>query len=136
MGLPTPEELTAATDDLICNSLNILTMKIGATAKAKGFHDPKEREPGVIRDASPGERMMLIVTEVAEMMEAYRVSKNPSQFYIEVDGKPEGVASEVADVIIRCLDYCDVYKIDIGTVILHKMAYNTTRSHQHGGKAL
>lgn len=49
-------------------------------------------------------------------------------------GKPEGVASELADVIIRVLDYSEQKGIDTIRVMLQKMEYNKTRGYRHGGK--
>lgn len=46
--------------------------------------------------------------------------------------KPEGVPSELADVIIRTLDACAAWGIDIETIIQEKIKYNKTRSHKHG----
>jgi NTP pyrophosphatase (non-canonical NTP hydrolase) len=52
------------------------------------------------------------------------------------DAKPEGVPSELADVIIRVLDICGYYGIDIEHAMLTKAKYNEGRSHRHGEKAL
>lgn len=65
----------------------------------------------------------------------------PDEFYNllrihKIPLKPEGIASELADVIIRVLDICGHYGIDIEQVVAEKMAYNATRAHRHGGKAL
>lgn len=49
-------------------------------------------------------------------------------------GKPEGVASELADVIIRVLDYSEQKGIDTIRVMLQKMEFNKTRGYRHGGK--
>lgn len=46
--------------------------------------------------------------------------------------KPEGVPSEFADIIIRVLDACAAYGIDIDAAIAEKMAYNATRPYKHG----
>ena len=48
--------------------------------------------------------------------------------------KPEGIPSELADIIIRVLDICAYHKIDIAHAISDKMAYNETRPYRHGDK--
>ena len=61
---------------------------------------------------------------------------NPEVTYSEgVVAKPEGVPSELADVVIRALDAAGAWGIDLETVIEEKLAYNVTRGHRHGGKA-
>lgn len=49
-------------------------------------------------------------------------------------GKPEGVPVELADCIIRILDFCGYTGIDIQDVLHQKLDYNDTRSYKHGGK--
>lgn len=51
-------------------------------------------------------------------------------------GKPEGVGSEAADVLIRLLDECDRQGIDLIAEYERKIAYNRTRGYKHGGRAL
>jgi hypothetical protein len=46
--------------------------------------------------------------------------------------KPIGVPSEMADVIIRVLDFCGKHDIDIERAVNEKMAYNKTRPFKHG----
>lgn len=53
-----------------------------------------------------------------------------------VTPKPEGLPSELADVIIRALDTAARLGIDIDAEVAPKLAYNRTRGHRHGGKAL
>lgn len=48
--------------------------------------------------------------------------------------KPEGIPSELADIIIRVLDICGHLDIDIANALADKMAYNETRPYRHGGK--
>lgn len=53
--------------------------------------------------------------------------------------KPEGVGSELADIVIRVLDEVDRAReegveIDLDWEIERKLAYNRTRRHRHGGK--
>lgn len=46
--------------------------------------------------------------------------------------KPEGVAVELADCIIRCLDTLQSLGVDIDFIIQEKMRYNDARPHKHG----
>jgi len=48
--------------------------------------------------------------------------------------KPEGVPSELADIVIRVFHAAGEWGIDLEHEILTKMRYNETRSHKHGGK--
>jgi NTP pyrophosphatase (non-canonical NTP hydrolase) len=48
--------------------------------------------------------------------------------------KPEGLAVELADCIIRCLDTLHSLGVDIDQVVADKMAYNRSRPYKHGRK--
>ena len=48
--------------------------------------------------------------------------------------KPEGVGSEFADVLIRLLDDCDRWGVDLAFEFERKMAYNEKRPYQRGGR--
>ena len=48
--------------------------------------------------------------------------------------KPEGVPSELADIVIRALAAADAWGIDLQSAIEEKLAYNQTRGYRHGGK--
>jgi hypothetical protein len=54
---------------------------------------------------------------------------------IDQPAKPEGVPSEIADIVIRCFDFADEAGFDLGEIILEKLRYNATRPAMHGGKA-
>lgn len=71
-----------------------LAAEIHGTAKEKGFWDSERNY---------GEMLMLIVSELAEALEAHRDGQDPVYYEIE-GGKPEGAAIELADAVIRCLD--------------------------------
>lgn len=77
-----------------------------------------------------GEALMLIVTELAEAMEAYR-DGNPESDKIEGFSKVE---EELADTIIRILDLAGGMGFDIQGALEAKMMYNETRPYRHGGK--
>lgn len=49
-------------------------------------------------------------------------------------GKPEGVASELADTIIRILDYSGHAEIPTIQIMFQKMMFNRTRAYRHENK--
>lgn len=72
-------------------------------------------------------KLGLIMSEVAEAMEAVR--KNSMDDKIT---DMSGEVVELADTIIRILDYCGRYNLPVGEAIIKKLAYNATRPHKHG----
>lgn len=68
---------------------------------------------------------------IAEAALTIRKSERP---LFRAEQKPEGIAAELADVIIRVLDYCAYAGIDIENVLEVKHEYNKSRPYRHGGK--
>lgn len=60
--------------------------------------------------------------------------ENPNARCSAQSKKPERIAAELADVIIRVLDYCAYAGIDIENVLEVKHEYNKSRPYRHGGK--
>lgn len=50
--------------------------------------------------------------------------------------KPEGISVELADCIIRILDWAGKEGVDLDAIIREKMDYNRTRPYRHGEKKL
>ena len=90
-------------------------------AKRKGFWD---------EDRNPGEIIALMHSELSEALEAMRKG-NPFDEHV-----PEfsNLEVELADLVIRVLDYSAGCKLRVGDAIAAKMAYNETRPHKHGKK--
>jgi NTP pyrophosphatase (non-canonical NTP hydrolase) len=82
------------------------------------------------RERPIGEVLMLIVTELAEAMEAYREGNHASE-KVPAFSKLE---EELADAMIRILDFAGGESLDIEGALRAKMAYNETRPYRHGGK--
>ena len=80
-------------------------------------------------EKSFAEIVALCHSELSEALEEDRAGK--PMIYMQ-DGKPEGKAVEMADCIIRILDWMGKENIDAGDVIATKHAYNETRPYKHG----
>lgn len=93
-------------------------------SREKGFHDTP---------LLPLEAFMLICSEVAEAAEEMR-NGSPLYYFKEtpIGAKPEGVAAELADVVIRVADYCGAHGINLEAAIIDKLAYNAKRAYKHG----
>lgn len=88
-----------------------------------------------------GELIALIHSEASEALEEFRNGHTPTEEYLVPDGKnkinkPEGIPSELADIVIRVFDLCGHYNIDLEVAIKNKMKYNESRPYKHGGKKL
>lgn len=147
---------TVNAENLI-ESLIELQALVFSINESKGFHDDrpkplrigstltgqKERQNALAN--WQGNKLLLIVSEVAEAQDEIRKGRPADETYYPTcaenaknpeDGphKPEGVPSEIADVVIRCFDFAATEGFNLGQIIAEKIAYNNTRPFMHGKK--
>lgn len=102
-------------------------------SKGHGFWDGVDiRRPEVM-----AAKLCLIHSEVSEALEAARLNEF-EEFTAPVTGKPEGMISELADIVIRVFDLAEAMrekgmtKLTIEQAIRNKMLFNEARPHMHG----
>lgn len=136
----------------VANLIGDMAEEVYETNVANGWFDA---------DRTFGDDIALLHSEVSEMLEAYRdgqftttyayestAQSEPMEWTSEYpptheeflaagySAKPVGMPSEAADVLVRLLDTCKRYNIDLFAEWRRKMDYNRTRGHRHGGKRL
>ena len=132
------------------DTLNIVACEAFAIADSKGWWEHAKR-PAVDGDVpcregltlSPVEvvaQLALIMSECAEAIECVRDRDYlPRMGPDKATGaliKPEGLPSEIADVVIRAAQLAHALAIDLDLAVGVKSSYNAVRQHRHGGRAL
>lgn len=113
---------------------NELAAGAHANSREKGFwalHDELKAHPrfAEIEVMWKLSRIALMHSEASEALEGIR--KNLPDDHLP--NRSMEVA-ELADVVIRILDFAGAYKLPLAEVIIEKMIYNSGRPHMHGGK--
>ncbi len=116
--------------------LRKLQKAVHELAQEKGWYDgtPKADDPTWL-----GARLALVHSEVSEALECVRRGQMTRTYPGPRNGdatKPEGLPTELADVVIRVLDLAESLGIDLELEIVCKHAFNRTRESRHGGKKL
>lgn len=113
-------------------SLNELAKELHEVSREKGFYNDHEihrdfgdkRLSEVVKRATNSEKLLLIISEISEIVEEQR-KPNPDK---------ELIAEEYADVLIRLLDSVAANEVDIDKALEKKRKKNKRREYMHGGK--
>jgi len=92
----------------------------------------RERKGFITKEENMLEKLMLVVTEIAEAAEAWRVGWDFSNPALP---EAQHFKEEIADTFIRLMDICGSLGIDIEVEIGEKMAENENRPYLHGKRA-
>ena len=121
-------------------NINQMSQEAYSNSYDHGFWDLDDKRTPLIRCIP--EKLILIVSEVAEALESYRSNPESIRNLSLVRShdpnvpkgvyKPIGFPSELADIVIRVGDMAKALDIDLESVIEAKMMYNKYRGHKHG----
>lgn len=102
------------------NAIPCLIDRVHHNAVNKGFWEGQRND---------AEQIALMHSELSECLEAMRDDPNAPSEKIPAFSKVE---EELADAVIRIMDYCGGRDLDLLGAILAKMEYNEGRPHKHG----
>lgn len=104
--------------------INDIAEAIHNNAVRHGWWEEKRPFPEIVA---------LCHSELSEALEAYR--NNEPMIWMNGD-KPDGMAVEMIDCMIRILDWLVSEGIDVEDTFYLKHGYNVTREYKHGGKRI
>ena len=107
--------------DLDALAISAMAKTVYENAKAHGWWEQERND---------GEMIALMHSELSEALEAIRAGNPPCP----KDSGMSTLEEEMADVVIRVMDFCYARKIDLGRAIQRKHFINMNRPYKHGGK--
>lgn len=103
-------------------------------AQRKGWHESPVREDDLVDVDGVAAKLALVHSEISEAVEELRHGR--LALHYGVGDKPEGLAVELADAVIRIMDLCEALDLDLEKAMNAKHVFNQSRPYRHGNKAL
>jgi len=114
------DDLRKLSNDVSKREINFLKMICHGNAVNAGWYT--NLDTGEFKNLNVGERISLMHSELSEAFEAHR--KNLMDDHLP---HRKGIEVELADTIIRIMDFCGAEDLDIAGAILEKLDYNRRR---------
>jgi hypothetical protein len=112
------------TDAVFAEAFNRIQTRAHTHALSHGFWEGPENN-------AVGTKIALMHSELSEALEAQRIGDPPDKNCPEFSG----TEVELADTIVRIMDFAGRHGLRVAEALLAKIEYNATRPHMHGGKA-
>lgn len=108
-------------------TLSEIQAEVHALAVEKGWYEdaPEATDPVWL-----AARLANVHGEVSEALECVR--DGDMHVSVGVTGKPCGLPTELADIVIRTCDLAGSLGIDLEAAVRQKHEFNKTRPHKHG----
>lgn len=117
--------------------INFFSALCFSLSRHSGWWTDRKTGESLIGKRNHGEMIALMHSELSEALEGVRKDRNDEHL-----PHRKSVEVEMADCVIRIMDYAAAHNLDLGGAIIEKLAYNQVRADhklsertQPGGKA-
>jgi NTP pyrophosphatase (non-canonical NTP hydrolase) len=127
-----PHEIPGEVCDLLPRDVELVRMVIPTIQRAVHLNSVKHGFWVGMSQRNPLVKLMLVNCELAEAVESIR--KDKANEPCDKSGLEHITAleEEIADAVIRLLDFAEAYELNLARAIIDKHEYNRTRPFKHG----